>query len=130
MMEASEFKRFVAFLRRLLRGTEFAGKTFCVGGCVRDSLLGRVVSDVDLAVASPGGAFELAMFADARGGRGFYSAQVIYPNSGAVLFQSDDFPGVKIETVGMEPLGSGSPFERGQTVFETLANDASERDLL
>lgn len=38
------------FLRRLIVDTEWEGKVFIVGGCVRDDIMGLEVKDIDLCV--------------------------------------------------------------------------------
>ena len=54
--------RLIPALRRIEAGQR--GEVYCVGGCIRDSLLGRPITDVDLAV--PGDAMSCArIFADA-----------------------------------------------------------------
>lgn len=49
-------------IRAAVDGSEFAGRAFVFGGCVRDRLLGRPPRDIDLLVVLPDGGQRLARF--------------------------------------------------------------------
>ena len=47
-------------LKEYLKDSPYLDKTYCVGGCVRDLLLGKEIKDIDLVVELPGGGVGLA----------------------------------------------------------------------
>ena len=69
-------------IKKILEGTEFYAKTYMVGGCVRDLLLGRDPADIDLVTENKEGLLEFLKTS------GYISGPIVeFPNSGATSFR-------------------------------------------
>ncbi len=66
-------------LKQVIEGTRFEGKTFAAGGFVRDLIMGRKTSDLDIMVALPNGGEDFAHFLHQKG---LCKQPVIYRNFG------------------------------------------------
>jgi tRNA nucleotidyltransferase/poly(A) polymerase len=49
-------------LKTLVKDTAFEGKTYLVGGCIRDMILGKPVKDIDIVVDMPNGGVKLSNY--------------------------------------------------------------------
>ena len=111
-------------LRDAVRGSEYAGRLFLVGGFVRDRVMGQPSGKDDIDIVLEGDALELAHFLRQAGAADF--EPVVYPKFGTamVVVQGRD---VEIVTARIE---SYAPDSRKPETVEpgTLADDARRRD--
>lgn len=116
------------YLRRLIRGTEWEGHVYAVGGCCRDELMGLPIKDVDMAVNLPSGGIRFAMWLYHNG----YTLRepVTYPNYGTAMLRLRDFPEDEIELVQTRKEKYTDHSRRNpETVLGTLLEDCIRRDL-
>lgn len=111
-------------LRGAVRGTEYAGRLFLVGGFVRDKVMDLASAKDDIDIVLEGDALELAHFLRQSGAADF--EPVVYPKFGTamVVVKGRD---VEIVTARIE---SYAPDSRKPDTVEpgTLADDAKRRD--
>ncbi|OPX29250.1 MAG: hypothetical protein B1H06_01830 [Candidatus Cloacimonas sp. 4484_143] len=69
---------------KAITGTEFEGKTYIVGGFVRDKVMGIDSDDIDVVVALPEGGLKLAEFLHQKG---VSSRPVAYDNFGTAMVE-------------------------------------------
>ena len=119
-----ETERVLQVLRGAVRGTEYAGKLFLVGGFVRDQVLGLPSGKDDIDIVLEGDALALARFLREQGVADF--EPVVYPKFGTamVVVKGRD---IEIVTARIE---SYAPDSRKPDSVEagTLADDARRRD--
>lgn len=125
------------FLGKLVKGTEFEGKTFLAGGAVRDEIMGKPVKDIDIVVSMPDGGIKFAEWVTKKIGR--YkegSNPITFPRFGTAKFNlrgiadgDIDLSNVDIEVV----MTRGEKYEKGsrkpEVVYADLEDDAYRRDL-
>jgi len=113
-------------IRKLLadavQGTEFEGKVYFAGGCVRDELLGRPCTDIDVTVNLPDGGIRLA---DYLYQKGIASKPVIYKQFGTALVKVD---GYKIELVMTRKESYRGHSRKPEVEFGSLEEDVLRRD--
>jgi putative nucleotidyltransferase with HDIG domain len=140
LMEArSTPKQLVEFLRAQIKGTEWDGKVFAVGGFVRDLLLGKEPKDLDVVISVNQGG---KLFTDWLGKKlGIYkegSNPVIFPTFGTanlrldgVVWNGIDFSGENIDAVMFRKEQYHDPNSRKPVVQFTphIEIDAQRRDI-
>jgi tRNA nucleotidyltransferase/poly(A) polymerase len=109
-------------LHDAIRGTDFEDKTYFAGGCVRDELLGRQTSDLDITVELQDGGIRLADFLHKQG---LCSKPVIYKQFGTALIFWNDY---KIELVMTRRESYRSRSRKPEVAFGTLLEDVLRRD--
>ena len=111
-------------LRGAVRGTEYAGRLFLVGGFVRDKVMGLASAKDDIDIVLEGDALALAHFLRQRGAADF--EPVVYPKFGTAMVVIQG-RAVEIVTARIE---SYAPDSRKPDTVEpgTLADDAKRRD--
>lgn len=115
-------------LKELIRGTEFEGKVLCVGGCVRDEIMGHEIKDIDLAVTMPDGGIRLAEWLEENGHTAFHV--VTYPTYHTAMFHLRDFPDVELEAVQTRREKYSDRDSRNPiTAYGTIEDDCMRRDL-
>ena len=115
-------------LQQLIKNTIFEGKTYIVGGAVRDLMMKREIKDIDVVVNIQGGGLKLARHLDNLGM--LLHAPVEYPQYSVSMFVLKAFPDVEIEAVQTRKeqyLDSTS--RNPETAFGTIEEDAIRRDL-
>lgn len=127
------------FLREQIKGTEWDGKVFAVGGFVRDELLGKEPKDLDLVVGKFQGGVEFTTWLGQK--LGIYkqgSNPVIFPTFGTanlrldgVIWNGVDFSGESIDAVMFRKEQYHDPNTRKPTVQFTphIEVDAERRDI-
>ena len=127
------------FLRAMIKGTEWEGKIFLVGGFVRDELLGKEPKDADVVVWKSQGGVEFTTWLGKK--LGIYkegSNPTIFPTFGTanlrldgVVWNGIDFTGEPIDAVMFRKEQYHDPDSRKPTVQYTdkIEVDASRRDL-
>ena len=63
-MTEDKFHKIVLYLKDLIKGTKFEGKTYVVGGAVRDLLMNKEIKDVDIVVEFPNGGIEIDYYGE------------------------------------------------------------------
>lgn len=115
-------------LKELIRGSEFEGKVLCVGGCVRDEIMGHEIKDIDLAVTMPDGGIRLAEWLEDNGHTAFHV--VTYPTYHTAMFHLKDYPDVELEAVQTRKEKYNDHNSRNPiTAYGTIEDDCMRRDL-
>lgn len=96
-MTTEIYMRIREHLREIVRGTEWEGHLYAVGGCCRDEIMGLPIKDVDMTVDLPGGGIRFANWCFEHG----YAVHspVIFPEYGTARLRLKDFPDEDIELV-------------------------------
>lgn len=128
-----------SFLRDMIKGSEWEGKIFLVGGFVRDELLGKEPKDADIVVGKNQGGVGFTTWLGHK--LGIYregSNPVIFPTFGTanlrldgVVYKGVDFTGETVDAVMFRKEQYHDPSSRKPTVQYTddIKIDASRRDL-
>lgn len=66
-MTLQDYEDILKYLRDVISGTEWEGHVYTVGGCLRDSLMGHEIHDVDLAVTRPDGGVQFPIWLEQQG---------------------------------------------------------------
>ena len=140
LMEArASAKDLEAFLREMIRGTEWEGKVFAVGGFVRDELMGKAPKDLDVVVNKNQGGIEFTTWLGRK--LGIYkekSNPVTFPSFGTANLRLDgvvhngiDFTGESVDAVMPRAEQYHDVDVRRPTAvqFTSLEGDAQRRDL-
>lgn len=115
-------------LKGLIRGTEFEGQVLCVGGCVRDEIMGHEIKDIDLAVTMPDGGIRLAEWLEANGHTAFHV--VTYPTYHTAMFHLKDYSDIELEAVQTRKEKYSDRDSRNPvTAYGTIKDDCMRRDL-
>ncbi len=80
-------------IAKAIRGTEFEGNAFIVGGYVRDKIMGKASNDLDIVVARDNGGVRLAAYLHEKG---IGSNPVIFKNFGTAFVLIEEY---KVEFV-------------------------------
>lgn len=96
-MERELYYKIKEKLNEYLKDSPYLDKTCCVGGCIRDLLLGEEIKDIDLVVELPRGGISLANYLEKLGV--LSHSPVVYQNFGTAQFRLSDFPDYGIESV-------------------------------
>ena len=126
-------KTIISILREMIDGTDFEDKTYLVGGCVRDTLIGMEPRDYDIVVALPNGGVKLANYLTEKdGSRKINKNPIVYQGFGTAKFTLPNTKGVEsieFESVHTRKerytIGSRKP----SSAYGTLKDDANRRDL-
>ena len=127
-MEKEWYIQIRSKIKDLIRATEWEGHVFCVGGCVRDEIMGNEIKDIDLVVDLPNGGIR---FADWMRGCGFTNGETVtYPTYGTAMFRLKDFSDIKLECVQTRGRKATEAKRRNpETAFGSLTEDCLLRDL-
>ena len=96
-MTKDKFYKIVLYLKDLINGTKFEGKTYVVGGAVRDLYMDKEIKDIDIVVEFPSGGIEFANWMEENGHT--HGSVVTYPTYGTAMFHLKECPEVQIECV-------------------------------
>ena len=116
------------YLRTLIRGTDWEGHVYTVGGCVRDELMGSKIKDIDLCVSLPSGGIRFAEWLRDNG----YTIKgvTVYPNYGTAMLHLKEFPDVELEFVQTrKEKYIDHTCRNPETAFGTIEDDCMRRDL-
>jgi poly(A) polymerase len=105
-----------------IKDSEFAGKTFIVGGFVRDQIMDIVSDDIDVVIAMPEGGRKLAEFLYEKK---IASRPVIYDNFGTALVEIN---GHKVEFVMTRKECYRDKNRKPEVESGTLEEDVYRRD--
>ena len=120
-------------LEKMISGTQFEGKVYYVGGCVRDLILGRPVKDIDIVVEMENGGIMLANYLASRDGSWVLGKNpVIFESYGTAKFEFRKDPncaGIELECVQTRKEQYHKDSRNPDTVYGTIEEDAMRRDL-
>lgn len=126
-------KKIISTLREMIDGTDFKNKTYLVGGCVRDTLVGVEPHDYDLVVNLPNGGVKLANYlTDKDGSRKLNKNPKIFDGFGTAKFSLasvKELEGIEFESVYTRKESYTRGCRKPSTVYGTLKDDANRRDL-
>lgn len=127
-MDAQKFRQILAFVRDLIAGTEWEGRVFAVGGCVRDEIMGLPIKDVDMVVDLPDGG---TRFAQWLFDQGVVKGSVVkYESFGTAMLKLLAFPEDELEFVQSRKEKYPDRRSRNPVVaFGTIEDDSFRRDL-
>ena len=127
-MKREQYISIIERLKALIQGTEFEGKVLCVGGCVRDEIMGLEIKDIDLAVTLPDGGIRLAEWLERNGHTSIHV--VTYPTYHTAMFRLKEFPDEELEAVQTRKEKYDDHSSRNPvTAFGTIEDDCMRRDL-
>lgn len=127
-MTTQLYIRICKFLREKIKGTQWEGHVFTVGGCCRDLVLGKEIHDVDLAVDLPNGGVGFADWLHAQ--RLSIGRPVIFARYGTAMLRLRDFPKDDIEIVQTRAEKYTDKNSRNPlTAFGSIKDDCMRRDL-
>lgn len=122
------YKEIRAYLKEVIKGTQFENKTYCVGGCCRDEILGNDIKDIDIVVELPNGGIDLASWLYSQHYT-FGNVQV-FSRFGTAMFKLNKYPDIEIEVVHTrcEKYPDGTS-RNPVTDYGTIQEDCYRRDL-
>lgn len=127
-MTKDKFYKIVLYIKNLINGTKFEGKTYVVGGAVRDLYMDKEIKDIDIVVELPSGGIEFANWMEENGHT--HGSVVTYPTYGTAMFHLKEYPEVEIECVQTRKEQYKDRNSRNpETEYGTLYEDAMRRDL-
>ena len=127
-MTKDKFYKIVFYLKDLINGTKFEGKTYVVGGAVRDLYMNKEIKDIDIVLELPNGGIEFANWMEENGHA--HGSVVTYPTYGTAMFRMKEYPEVEIECVQTRKEQYKDKNSRNtETEYGTLYEDAMRRDL-
>lgn len=127
-MKQEKYTQIKEYLRDLIRGTEWEGHVFTVGGCVRDEIMGHEIKDIDLCVSLPGGGVRFAEWL--RDNNHALKQVTIYLSYGTAMLHLRAFPDVELEFVQTRKEKYVDHSCRNpETAFGTIEDDCMRRDL-
>ena len=127
-MKQEKFIQIKDYLRDLIKGTEWEGHVFAVGGCVRDEIMGQEIKDIDLCVSLPGGGVRFAEWL--RDNNHALKQVTIYLSYGTAMLHLKAFPDVELEFVQTrKEKYIDHSCRNPETAFGTIEDDCMRRDL-
>lgn len=127
-MKKERYIQIIEYLRTLIRGTDWEGHVYTVGGCVRDELMGSEIKDVDLCVSLPSGGVRFAEWLRDNGHTN--KGVTVYPNYGTAMLHLKAFPEVELEFVQTrKEKYIDHTCRNPETAFGSIEDDCMRRDL-
>ena len=127
-MRHDRYTAIIDTLRRTIEGTQWEGHVFCVGGQVRDEIMGNEIKDIDLVVDLQGGGIKFAEWMHAQGHTA--GKVVTYPTYSTAMFRLKHFRDEEIECVQTRKEKYPDAKSRNpETAFGTIEEDCLRRDL-
>jgi len=128
-MKIETYYNILYYLKNVIKGCEFDGHVYSVGGCERDKHLGmNEIKDIDLVVDLKDGGIRFARWLHSMG-----LVQngniVVYENFGTAMFKLSAFPDEEIEVVHTRKETYRDKNSRNpETAFGTINEDCFRRD--
>lgn len=127
-MTKEKYDEILAYLRGVIQGTQWEGKVYTVGGCLRDALMGRDIHDVDLAVNVPDGGVLFPIWLDRQGLTTV--PPTLYRRFSSSRLRLKAFPDDEIEVVQTRREQYTDANSRNPEVcFGSIMDDCERRDL-
>ena len=128
-MKIETYYKILEYLKDVIKGREFEGHVYSVGGCERDKHLGlKEIKDIDLVVDLKDGGIRFARWLH---GMGLVRNGniVVYENFGTAMFRLSAFPDEEIEVVHTRKETYRDKNSRNpETAFGTIEEDCFRRD--
>ena len=127
-----KIKKIIEKIKKAIELTKFQGKVYATGGCIRDSIMGLPIKDVDLVVESPNGALLVAYLLTAK--ENCYNKKnnpISYGNSHTVMIRftnDEELKNIKIELTQTMKKHC-SKYGKVEDCFGTVEEDSKLRDL-
>lgn len=125
-MTRKEYEKLTDYISGLIKGTEFEGKVYSVGGCERDKRIGREIKDLDLVVEMENGGERFVKWLDDHGET--VGSTVVYRQFGTAMFRLRLFPKEELEIVQTRKEKYRTDNRKPETVFGTVYDDCLRRD--
>jgi len=127
-MKIEKYYNILNYLKEIIKGTEFEGHVFSVGGCERDKHLGlKTIKDIDIVIDLMDGGIKFAKWLESNGYT--HGSVVVYENFGTAMFKLDKFPKEEIEAVHTRKETYRDKNSRNpETAFGTINDDCLRRD--
>lgn len=126
-MDSKLYKKIRSYLKKLIKGTPWQGKVYCVGGCCRDEVLGLPIKDIDLAVNLPDGGVHFAEWLHKR--RLTVGRPIYFHRFGTARLRLRIAPDDEIELVQTRREQYTNRNSRNpETAFGSVAEDCERRD--
>ena len=127
-MTREKYDDILRYLREVISGTSWEGKVYTVGGCLRDSLMGHDIHDVDLAVAVPDGGVKFPLWLEKNGLT--LVPPTLYRRFSSSRLRLKAFPDEEIEVVQTRREQYTDANSRNPEVcFGSIQDDCERRDL-
>lgn len=127
-MTKEQYDKIVEYLRGVIQGTQWEGKVYTVGGCLRDALMGLDIHDVDLAVNVPDGGVLFPVWLESEGLT--LTPPTLYKRFSSSRLKLKAFPDDEIEVVQTRKEQYTDENSRNPEVcFGSLMDDCERRDL-
>lgn len=127
-MTKEKYEEILVYLRGVIAGTEWEGKVYTVGGCLRDALMGRDIHDVDLAVNVPDGGVLFPIWLEKMGLT--LVPPTLYRRFSSSRLKLKAFPDDEIEVVQTRREQYTDANSRNPEVcFGSIMDDCERRDL-
>ena len=115
-------------IRGIIKGTEWEGHVFVVGGCVRDEIMGLDIKDIDMVIDMPNGGIQFAKWMYLNGYT--MNEPVVFQGFGTAMFCLKSFPEFEIECVQTRKEKYPDRRSRNPEVSHgTIEEDSFRRDL-
>lgn len=127
-MTEKKYKEICDYLRDVTEASQWEGNVFTVGGCCRDSIMGREINDIDLAVTVADGGVKFAEWLYEKGLT--YGEPVYFRRFSTSRLILREFPEYEIEVVQTRrEQYTNSNSRNPEVAFGTLEEDCFRRDL-
>ena len=126
-MKIETYYKILDYIKNIIKGREFDGHVYSVGGCERDKHLGlQEIKDIDLVVDLKDGGIRFARWLHSYG---LVDNVVVYENFGTAMFKLNAFPDEEIEVVHTRKETYRDKNSRNpETAFGTINEDCFRRD--
>ena len=128
-MKIETYYKILDYIKYVIKGREFEGHVYSVGGCERDKHLGlNEIKDIDLVVDLKDGGIRFARWLHSLG-LVENGNIVVYENFGTAMFRLSAFPYEEIEVVHTRKETYRDKNSRNpETAFGTIEEDCFRRD--
>lgn len=127
-MTKEKYEEILSYLHDVIEGTEWEGKVYTVGGCLRDALMGHDIHDVDLAVNTPDGGVQFPIWLEKTGLT--LNPPTLYRRFSSSRLKLKKFPDDEIEVVQTRREQYTDANSRNPEVcFGSVLDDCLRRDL-
>ena len=126
-MTKETFYEITNHLQEYIAGSAFDGKTYAVGGSVRDCVMDNEIKDIDLVVEIPDGGLKLAKWLEEN--KFTKGSVVLYPTYGTAMFHLDKYPDYEIECVQTRGEQYHKETRNPETCYAPITEDCFRRDL-
>ncbi len=127
-MDKEQYNKIKEYIRTVIRGTEWEGHVYMVGGCVRDELMDCEIKDIDLCVDLPSGGIRFAKWLRDHGHS--VKGVSVYPNYGTAMLHLKAFTEVELEFVQTrKEKYIDHSCRNPETAFGSIEDDCMRRDL-